>query len=140
MKSIFTEHLIIISNDAYREERETQENIATLHTQETTLRENMLAWRGEMGVWQEKNRRAVNRSNLKMPKFTGQPKSIAIFEFRNEWLEYKRAAALTKQEGLAELKQAIQTTQRKAVLDMKEEEEIFTHLMVLFGNPKLLLA
>ncbi len=93
-----------------------------------------------MGVWQEKSRRAVNRSNLKMPKFTGQPKSITIFEFRKEWLEYKRAAALTKQEGLAELKQAIQTTQRKAVLDMKEEEEIFTHLMVLFGNPKLLLA
>jgi hypothetical protein len=62
------EHLIIISNEAavrskdganiaaalhkcraYREEREIQENIATLHTQETTLRENMLAWRGEMG-------------------------------------------------------------------------------------------
>jgi hypothetical protein len=38
------------------------------------------------------------------------------------------------------LKQAIQTTQRKAVLDMKEEEEIFAHLIVLFGNPKLLLA
>jgi hypothetical protein len=92
-----------------------------------------------MGVWQEKSRRAVNRSNLKMPKYTSQPKSITIFEFRKEWLEYKRAAALTKQEGLAELKQAIQTTQRKAVLDMKEEE-IFAHLMVLFGNPKLLLA
>ncbi len=38
------------------------------------------------------------------------------------------------------MKQAIQTTQRKVVLDMKEEEEIFAHLMVLFGNPKLLLA
>ena len=25
-------------------------------------------------------------------------------------------------------------------MDMKEEEEIFAHLMVLFGNPKLLLA
>jgi len=75
-----------------------------------------------------------------MPKFTGQPKSITIFEFWKEWLEYKRAAALTKQEGLAELKQAIQTTQRKAVLDMKDVEEIFAHLMVLFGNPKSLLA
>jgi hypothetical protein len=73
-------------------------------------------------------------------KFTVQPKSITIFEFKKEWLEYKRATALTKQEGLAELKQAIQTTQRKAVLDMKEEEEIFAHLMVLFGNPKLLHA
>jgi hypothetical protein len=93
-----------------------------------------------MGAWQEKSRRAVNRSNLKMPKVTGQPKSITIFEFKKEWLEYKRAAALTKQEGLAELKQAIQTTQRKAMLDMKEEEEIFAHLMVLFGNPRLLLA
>ncbi len=95
------EHLIIISNEAavrskdgasiaaalhkccaYREEREIQENIATLNTQETMLRENMLAWHGEMGVWQEKSRRAVNRSNLKMPKLTGQPKSITIFEFR----------------------------------------------------------
>ncbi len=109
-----SEHLIIISNEAavrskdvaniaaalhkcraYREEWQIQEIIATLHTQETTLRENMLAWRGEMGVWQEKSRRAVNRSNLKMPKFTGQPKSITIFEFRKEWLEYKRATALT---------------------------------------------
>ncbi len=82
---------------AYKEEQEIQENIATLYTQETTL-------------------------NLKMPKFTVHPKSITIFEFKKEWLECKRATALTKQEGLAELKQAIQTTQRKAVLDMKEEE------------------
>jgi hypothetical protein len=63
------EHLIIVSNEAavrskdsanidgpctkcraYQEEREIQENIATLYTQETTLRENMLTWHGEMGV------------------------------------------------------------------------------------------
>jgi hypothetical protein len=88
------EHRIIISNEAavrskdganitaalhkcrsYREEREIQENIATLHTQETTLRENTLTWRGEMGVWQEKSRRAVNRSNLKMPKFRASPRA-----------------------------------------------------------------
>ena len=75
-----------------------------------------------------------------MPKFTGQPKTLTIFEFKKEWMDYKKAAALSKQEGLAELKTAIQTSQRKAVLDMKGEEEIFTHLMTLFGNPKLLLA
>ena len=92
---------------AYKEEREILENIATLYSNETALRELMLTWRSEMGVWHEKSRRAVNRSNLKMPKFTGQPKSITIFEFKKEWEDYKKAAALSKQEGLAELKQAI---------------------------------
>jgi hypothetical protein len=87
---------------AYQEKLEIQENISTLYTQETTLRENMLTFCKEMGVWQKKSKRAVKRSNLKMPKFTGQPKSITIFEFKKEWLEYKRAAALTKQEGLPE--------------------------------------
>jgi hypothetical protein len=110
-----------------------------LHTGDYIAREYACLARGD-GAWQEKSRQAVKRSNLKIPKFTGQPESITIFEFKKEWLEYKRAAALTKQEELAELKQAIQTTQRKAVLDMKEEEEIFAHLMVHFGNPRLLLA
>ena len=123
------EHLLIVSSEAkvrskdgesiaaalhkcraYKEERDIQENIATLYTNETALRELMLTWRSELGVWHEKSRRAVNRSNLKMPKLTGQPKSITIFEFKKEWEDYKKAAALSKQEGLAELKQAIQTT------------------------------
>jgi hypothetical protein len=49
------------------------------NTTHRRLRCERISWCKEMGVWQKKSKRAVNRSNLKMPKFTGLPKSITIF-------------------------------------------------------------
>jgi hypothetical protein len=74
----------------------------------------MLKWRQTFGVWGEKTKRAVNRGLLKVPLFNGKPDTLTIYEFEKEFITYKKAAALSVSEGLAELKAAISIPTKKA--------------------------
>lgn len=101
--------------------------------------QTLLAWRKAAGVWASK--RSAGRGDLKMPLFSGSSTDmLTIYEFQKEWLTYKAAVKFSVEEGLKELKMAVQLPARAAIVRMDSEVEVMKYLHAHYGNPVLLLS
>jgi hypothetical protein len=58
----------------------------------------LMDWKKRAGILTEKRGR-VNRANLKVPIFTGQPKAQSIYEFCKDWDLFKADAGLSVNEA-----------------------------------------
>ncbi len=74
----------------YKEKAEATETAGAIRQLIVGARGDLLAWRQRFGVWDEKTKRAANRSLLKVPKLTSKPDTVTIFEFEKEFIIYKR--------------------------------------------------
>ena len=130
-----------LEHDLLEESGIIDEAVGGLRELKQEVDKQMLSSRRVAGVWTEKGRRAVARSDLKAPIFSGSATDkLTIYEFEREWAAYKSAVNFSVEEALKELKLAVQQPARAAVQKMTSEAAISTYLKAHYGNPVLLLS
>ena len=130
-----------LEHDLLTESGVIDDAVSGLRELKQEVDKQMLSSRRVAGVWTEKGRRAVARSDLKAPSFSGAASDkLTIYEFEREWAAYKSAVNFSVEEALKELKMAIQQPARAAVQKMTSEAAILTYVKAHYGNPVLLLS
>ncbi len=123
-----------VGNLQFAEEATVIETAGVVRQLIIGARDDMHKWQQTCGLWDEKTKRAVNRGLLNVSLFSGKPNNLTIYEYE-EFITYKKAAALSVSEDLAEPKAAT----KKAIADMKDEASILAYLKTNYGNPLFLL-